>query len=252
MNETDPILITGATGKIGRVLVRYFAENGRTVVATAPNPDTLAALVTELQGKRVVTIPANLADASGIEQLMQQLSATKLFPSVLINNARNAANLDVASDGRPSHSAWLAEFALGVVAPYELAWSLAHRPDGNLKNVVNVSSMYGIVAMNPSLYSHPSQQSPVHYGPVKSALIQLTKELAVRLAAKAIRVNAVSFGGVEGRVDASFQARYAKLNPLGRMLRETEVVGAVDFLVSDGASAMTGHNLVVDGGWTIW
>jgi NAD(P)-dependent dehydrogenase (short-subunit alcohol dehydrogenase family) len=92
----------------------------------------------------------------------------------------------------------------------------------------------------------------VHYGVVKAALIHLTKELAVRFADKNIRVNAVSFGGVEGRVDNQFKKRYADLCPNGRMLNDNDLTGAIDFLISRNSLAVTGHNLVVDGGWTIW
>jgi NAD(P)-dependent dehydrogenase (short-subunit alcohol dehydrogenase family) len=108
------------------------------------------------------------------------------------------------------------------------------------------------VAANPGLYENPASQSPLHYGVAKAALAHLTRELAVRLAPAGIQVNCIAFGGVEGRVDAEFRQRYAKLCPLGRMLNEGEVAGPVDMLLSDHFTAMTGHVLAVDGGWTIW
>jgi hypothetical protein len=102
------------------------------------------------------------------------------------------------------------------------------------------------------LYSDAVNQSPLHYGVAKAALQQLTRELAVRLANRDIQVNCVAFGGVEGRVDDAFKQRYAQLCPMGRMLREEEVVTPVDMLLSDGCSGVTGHTLAVDGGWGIW
>ena len=96
------------------------------------------------------------------------------------------------------------------------------------------------------------RQSPLHYSVAKAAQVQLTRELAVRLAPKGIRVNGICFGGVEGRADEAFVDRYRQLCPAGRMLRDDEVVGPVDYLVSDASSGMTGHNMMVDGGWTTW
>jgi NAD(P)-dependent dehydrogenase (short-subunit alcohol dehydrogenase family) len=124
-------------------------------------------------------------------------------------------------------------------------------PNRRLKRVVNIGSQYGIVAPNRALYGDFERQSFIHYGVAKAALVHLSREMAVRLA-PAIRVNCVSFGGVEGRADADFQARYAALTPGGRMLRNDEIFGAVAFLSSDASSGTTGHNLVVDGGWTAW
>ena len=111
--------------------------------------------------------------------------------------------------------------------------------------------MYGVVAPTPSLYDNFEESSAVHYGVSKAAQIHLTKELAVRLAPK-IRVNCVSFGGIKGRTDENFENRYKNLTPLQRMLEEEDVVGPIDFLVSDNSTNMTGQNIKVDGGWTIW
>ena len=125
--------------------------------------------------------------------------------------------------------------------------------DGSrLAKVINIGSQYGLVAVNPHLYSDLSSQSPIHYGVAKAALVHLTKELSVRLASKQIYVNCVAYGGVEGRVNVDFQERYASLCPIGRMLNEDDLNGPIEFLLSDSSSGMTGHTLTVDGGWTLW
>ena len=115
-----------------------------------------------------------------------------------------------------------------------------------------MGSMYGTVAANPHLYTDPTMQSPLHYGVAKAALMHLTKELAVRLVGKGIQVNCVAFGGVEGRVDDAFKQRYAQLCPMGRMLKDNEIAGPVEMLLSDRCSGVNGHTLLVDGGWSIW
>ena len=137
-------------------------------------------------------------------------------------------------------SSWV-EYLLDVVAPYELTMALVQQENSRLQKVVNIGSQYGTVAANPNLYTEPLKQSPLHYGIAKAALAHLTKELAVRLANREIQVNCIAFGGVEGRVDEAFKERYAKLCPIGRMLRDDEVVGPVDMLLSDKCSGITGH-----------
>jgi NAD(P)-dependent dehydrogenase (short-subunit alcohol dehydrogenase family) len=92
----------------------------------------------------------------------------------------------------------------------------------------------------------------LHYGVSKAGLGHLTKELAVRFADQDIRVNCVAFGGVEGRVDENFKNRYSLLCPMGRMLNEGDLAGPVDLLLSSASSAITGHTLIVDGGWSLW
>ncbi|MEJ1932408.1 SDR family oxidoreductase, partial [Nostoc sp. NIES-2111] len=174
----------------------------------------------------------------------------KVLPQHLVNNARDASNLR-GSGARPSASQWDGEFRLGVQLPCDLTLELAGLAGSPLKSVVNIASMYGVVATQATLYERNEDRAPLHYGVVKAALIHLTRELAVRLG-PTVRVNAVSYGGVEGRVDDAIRERYARLTPLARMLSDADLAGPVDFLTSDGATAVTGHNLLAEGGWTAW
>lgn len=247
------IFLTGATGLIGFELAKEFLARGHTVVAASRSAATIAAMRERLP-KLSGTLETSEIDLTcfDAEALARELAARDLSPDSLVNNARNLANLRLQEDGWPNAEAWRGEFELGVVAPTRLTMAFADAKDSRLRSVVNVGSMYGVVAMNQRLYDNPTLQAPPHYGVVKAALVHATKELAVRLAPRGIRVNAVSYGGVEGRADSAFLARYAELAPSRRMLRHDELFAPVDFLLSAAPASLTGQNLVVDGGWTLW
>ena len=136
--------------------------------------------------------------------------------------------------------------------PYELSMELFNTQPNELRTITNIGSQYGVVAANPALYEDYPKQSPIQYSVAKAALIHLTKELAVRFSDFDIRVNCIAYGGVSGRVDDSFEARYAKLTPSGRMLSESDLVGPLDFLVSESCKAINGQTIQADGGWTLW
>lgn len=248
------VLITGATGKIGRALVRHFLSAGETVVAAGRSVDALAELSQELAqiGGTLHTLYANLMAESASGVVLEALRQMRCQPDCLVNNARNVDFLRTDGEGLVARKDFLDELALDVVAPYELVMALANAPDSRLRAVVNIGSQYGTVAPNLKLYTDPVSQSPLHYGVAKAALAHLTKELAVRLASRGIRVNCVAFGGVDGRVDEHFKQRYVALCPSGRMLGEHELAGPVDMLLSDVTSAVTGHVLLADGGWSVW
>ena len=118
-------------------------------------------------------------------------------------------------------------------------------------SVILFSSIYGIVGPNPELYKRTSMVSPAAYGASKGGLLQLTRHLAAELAPR-VRVNAISPGGVRRQQPRMFHERYIRRTPLGRMAKEEDLKGAAAFLASDLSEYVTGHNLVVDGGWSIW
>lgn len=248
------VLITGGTGKFGRVLAAHLARAGWHVVATSREQSRADELAHTLgmDADAITGIACDLQQPGAAASLSEDLAARGIAVTHLVNNARSMSTLAVQADGCTARQAFMGEFELDVVAPYELTMSLARSAAHQLQTVVNIGSMYGQVAPNPALYGGSLERSPVQYGVSKAGLHHLTRELAVRLAPQGIRVNCVAFGGVEGRVDADFMAHYAALVPSRRMLREPEIVGPVAFLLDEASSSVNGHVLVADGGWSAW
>ncbi|MBK8190280.1 MAG: SDR family oxidoreductase [Vampirovibrionales bacterium] len=250
--DSRSILLTGATGKVGSVLTRALSAQGHQIIFTSRREEHIVSLRCQPDCASAIGLIADLEAPNAIPALVAMLSERGIFPDTLINNARRLDHLYTEDGAGPSRAQWLNEYQLDVAVPYELTMALAQATDSRLRRVINIASMYGVVPFNPTLYEDPEKQAPIHYSVAKAAQIHLTKELAIRLAAKGISVNAISYGGIEGRVNSDFLKRYSALCPMGRMLREEEITGAVSFLISDASQGLLGHNLVVDGGWTIW
>ena len=116
--------------------------------------------------------------------------------------------------------------------------------------------MYGLVSPQPETYeAFPEYHNPPAYGAAKAGVVQFTRYAACHLAPRGIRVNSVSpgpFPRAEIRAHAGFVAELAKRVPLGRVGDAEELAGPIAFLLSRASSFVTGHDLVVDGGWTAW
>jgi NAD(P)-dependent dehydrogenase (short-subunit alcohol dehydrogenase family) len=118
-------------------------------------------------------------------------------------------------------------------------------------SIVNFSSIYGMQAPDFSIYDGTIMTSPVEYSVLKAGVLNFTRYLASYLGADGIRANSVSPGGVFDDQPEGFVENYQRNVPLGRMAEPEDISGAVVYLLSDAASYVTGHNLVVDGGWMI-
>jgi NAD(P)-dependent dehydrogenase (short-subunit alcohol dehydrogenase family) len=119
-------------------------------------------------------------------------------------------------------------------------------------SIINVASLYGVVSPNHRMYPDTGIQQPVAYSVSKSGVIALTRYLGTLWADKGVRVNSITPGGINNQHAAAFTERYAGLSPIGRMASKDEMRGAIVYLASAASSYCTGHNLVVDGGWTAW
>lgn len=126
----------------------------------------------------------------------------------------------------------------------------------NRGNIINTASTYGIVAPNQNLYKTKNGEQIFYKSPAysvtKSAIISLTKYLAAYWAKDNIRVNCLSPGGVKNNQPKDFIEEYSSRTPMKRMAEQDDYKGAIVYLASDASRYMTGENLVIDGGWTIW
>ena len=244
------ILITGGTGLLGKEIVKGFLEKNCIVYFTTTSKKKSIDFLNDIDElKRKYCIPI-VQKFDNIKQIDSFIKRYKNYNfNVLINNARNISNLKSKNKISEQSNNFSSEFFLAVQLPYFLSNNLNHK---YLSQIVNISSMYGVVSPNKNLYEDGYNSSSIFYGVSKAAEIHLTKELSVRLAHKKIRVNSISFGGFEGRVNKQFKKKYSKMCPLGRMLKPKEVFDPIWFLSSDQSNGAIGHNLVIDGGWTIW
>ena len=243
------VLITGGTGNIGTKLVTDLLNDGHHVQYTSRSMES-AEKAMEKNGwnpNQCKPVIAEFSNDHALEDLLNQLTDT---PDSIIHNARSLDTFKMDGHGIIDTGSFQMEFFNGVTFPYQLTMQLALNGK-DLRDVIFISSMYGNVAPTPALYTDFLKQSPVNYGVVKAGQIHLVKELAVRLAPK-IRVNAISYGGVEGRVDEEFKERYSKLVPTGRMLSHEDLYPPVRYILENSRLNITGENLKVDGGWTIW
>jgi NAD(P)-dependent dehydrogenase (short-subunit alcohol dehydrogenase family) len=124
-------------------------------------------------------------------------------------------------------------------------------------SIVNILSIYGIVAPDQRIYEGSEYlgrpiNTPAIYSTSKAGLWGLTMYLSSYWAAKGVRVNAITPGGVYSGQNETFNQRYSQRVPMGRMGKASDLCGALTYLMSDAADYVTGQNIAVDGGWTVW
>lgn len=117
-------------------------------------------------------------------------------------------------------------------------------------SLVNMSSIYGVVGPDFTVYAGTSMTTPAAYTAIKGGIVNLTRYLAAYFGPRGVRANCISPGGIFDHQPESFVNSYCSKVPLKRMGKPEDIGPSVVFLLSDEASYITGHNLMVDGGWT--
>jgi NAD(P)-dependent dehydrogenase (short-subunit alcohol dehydrogenase family) len=205
-----------------------------------------------------------VTSAESVELALKRVQEVAGGVDILVNNAANnpkveAAGRDFSRFETFPLEQWNADVAVGLTGAFLCAkiigGALATQKRGV---IVNISSEYGILAPDQRLYRKegvPENQQPVKpvtYTVVKAGLHGLTLYLSTYWAASGVRVNTITLGGVENAQPRDFLDRAASRIPMGRMAQAHEFQGALVYLCSDASSFVTGANLVVDGGKSVW
>ena len=245
-------VVTGGAGQYGRHISAALAEAGAHVVVASRNlaacENAVAALTT--RGLGASAQPLDLTSERSIRALRDALLSEHGRLDILVNNAvyhargglefMSAEDWDAAS---LANSKGLFLMTRHCVEPMVCAGS---------GSIVNISSIYGVVAPDFSIY--PSLESAVapSYAFEKGGMISFTRYVASFYAAKGIRANCISPSGLETPgLSPEFVSAYRERTPMGRMAGSDDIKGAVVFLASDASAFVTGANLIVDGGWTL-
>lgn len=239
-------LVAGGAGGLGRAACDTLAELGAAVAVV----DLRAA------GARDVEIVADLADEEAARAALREAVQALGGLDVLVHCAALVGSTELEGWAEPFEhqtvAAWRRALDVNLTSAFVLAQAAAPvlRESGH-GSVILFGSTYGLVGPDFSLYEGTGMENPAAYAASKGGVLQLVRHLATALAPE-VRVNAISPGGVERGQPKPFQDRYRERTPLRRMATEEDVKGAVAYLASDLSAYVTGHNLVVDGGWTAW
>jgi NAD(P)-dependent dehydrogenase (short-subunit alcohol dehydrogenase family) len=248
------VLITGGAGAIGLGFVEGFIECGASVSIVDVNETAVESVIE--RNPAVTGYTADLESQESIDAFLQKFKQSTPALDVLINNAAFVGTTGLqgwAEDfENQSLETWKRAMDVNLNHVFYLCKQLQQLlSNSNKSSIINISSIYGLLGPDLSLYEGTDMNNPEAYAASKGGLLQLTRWLATVLAPQ-VRVNAISPGGIWRNQPDVFVQRYENRTPLGRMGTEQDIVGAALFLASPMSSYITGQNLVVDGGWSVW
>ncbi len=252
-------LVTGGAGHIGSAIAAALLEAGARVVLCDLSLEACERQAEALEGvggTRPACVAADLGNEADARGAVRGVTRSFGRLDVLVHCAAFVGTTKMAGWAEPfekqSVSAWEGALRVNLTAAFVMVQEAAPAlRAGGHGSVLLVSSIYGVVGPDLGLYEGTAMANPAGYGASKGGVIQLARHLSTVLAPE-IRVNSLTPGGVWRGQPEAFRERYESRTPLRRMATEEDFKGAALFLASDLSAYVTGHNLVVDGGWTAW
>lgn len=246
-------LVTAGAGPLfGSSLSEGLAEAGATVITASRSLERNEEFAARLRsnGFDAHGMRFDLSDPAAIQTLRDEVLARFGRLDILVNSALardgHAGGFD---DQSAEHCRSSAEGDFAGLFETCRAFIPAMVRQGR-GSIVNISSIYGVVSNDPNLYAGTEMKQPPTYNFVKAGMINFTRYLACYYGKQGVRANCISPGGYFDNQPQPFLDRYCQRVPIGRMLGNDDIKGAVVFLASDASEYVTGVNLMVDGGWT--
>ncbi len=236
--KNKKILVTGATGGIGKALVQKFVSLEGNVLATGTKTEKLDALKKEFPSINVLKF--DISDHSKIEEFIENVSSQLVGLDILVNNAGiNMDNLSL----RMKDDEWKKVIDLNLGSTFFLCkYGIKKMLKNKYGRIVNITSVVG----------HTGNLGQSNYAASKAAIIGMSKSLAIEYAKKNITINCVSPGFIQSKMTdgiiESIKAVLTSRIPMAKLGKGEDVANTVAFLSSDAASYITGQTIHVNGG----
>jgi NAD(P)-dependent dehydrogenase (short-subunit alcohol dehydrogenase family) len=236
------ILVTGGSGLLGKEMISDIRKKGGIAI----NVDLIVETNLE-KGELQVDITNDESIQKGIDQVFLKYKRI----DGLVNNAypRTFDWGEKFENVKPD--SWRKNIDMQLNSTFVFCQKvLKIMVDQKAGSIVNIASIYGLVGNDFTVYEEYGGTSPAAYSAIKGGVINFSRYLASYHGQNGIRVNCVSPGGILENQHPSFISRYESKVPMRRLGKPDDIAPSVTFLLSDEAKYITGHNLIVDGGWT--
>lgn len=244
------VVLTGAAGLLGREYADILSKSGAFLVLVDIKP-------TKLESGSYLYRDTDISSEEQVQELCKYIVKTYGKIDILINNAiePHTKEKHITPLHETSLEQWKRYLDVNLTGVFICCKIFGEQMEKQgFGNIINISSIYGIVGVDQRIYEGMTFNSPLAYAATKGAMISMTKWLASYWRGKGIRVNCLSPGGVKSsktyNLSEKFVENYSYRTILGRMANECDYRGAMLFLCSDASEYMTGSNLIIDGGWT--
>lgn len=259
--SNEVVLITGVSGQLGGEYAKEFLINGARVVGLDIQSSNDSNTLAMQYPSTYLFCECDVIKKESLQSALKDIESKFGAPTVLINNAAldsppNAPSEENGPFEDYPEASWDKVIDVNLKGVYLCCQVFgAAMAKAGYGSIINVASVYGLVSPDQNLYEYRRKRGEVFYKPVaysasKSGILNLTRYLAVYWARQNVRVNSLSIAGVFNNQEQAFLENYCGRIPVGRMADPDEYNGSVLFLASKASKYMTGHNLVIDGGWT--
>lgn len=249
------VCITGATGQLGSSLSSIILEQGATVVALDKSQPKVSATSQfhNTYNENFIFVDCNIRDRKSLKAAFKKVGDLGYNITDLVCCAGIGVFTPTAERTEEELQAVIDVNLIGTINTVNEFLSLIGNRSAN-SSVVLVGSHYGVISPDPRIYGDSGRNSSEIYGATKASIVQLAKYYAANTVNKHHRFNAISPGGILNRElqNNSFISKYSERCPMGRLAFVEEIANPIIFLLSDASSYINGHNLVVDGGMSIW
>lgn len=258
--KSKKIVITGGAGFIGQFISNELLKNGAEIFIIDNNLKNIKILKNKLKifNEKVHFIKIDLSKEKNFLLIKKKIK-TKFkkidgILNLIANNPEVKKKNQFKSFFKTDLVSWSNDINIGLTSIMLTCKHLVPLLNKNGGSIVNLSSDLSIISPDHRIYNNKkiSGSKPISYSVVKHGLIGFTKYLATYLASKKIRVNSISPGGIYKDQPRKFVNKISKLIPLNRMATRDDMTSIIIYLLSDSSSYMTGSNIVIDGGRSIW